>query len=131
MSLPATYRTLYLQPCEECHASELSARVCLGVVWFGETLPGNILKQAEVATRDGDIFLSIGTSALVYPSAGLPGAATEAGALVVQINPDTTSLDSLATFNIHGTRRNRSNCYSMMEKPDDTQTARKPRQCSA
>jgi NAD-dependent deacetylase len=78
-------------------------RIRPGVVWFGETLPANILKQAEAAARDGDLFLSVGTSALVYPAAGLPWTAAEAGALVAQINPDTTPLDSLAAVNLRGT----------------------------
>ena len=78
-------------------------RIRPGVVWFGEMLPANILKQAEAAARDGDLFLSVGTSALVYPAAGLPWAAAEAGVLVAQINPDTTPLDSLAAVNLQGT----------------------------
>ena len=42
-----------------------------GVVWFGEPLPSKIWQDAETAARQADLFLLIGTSAVVYPAAGL------------------------------------------------------------
>jgi NAD-dependent deacetylase len=57
-----------------------------GVVWFGEPLPSNIWQQAETAARQCDLFLLIGTSAVVYPAAGLAPIAKSAGARVVEIN---------------------------------------------
>ena len=57
-----------------------------GVVWFGEPLPSNIWQQAEAAAREADLFLLIGTSAVVYPAAGLAPIAKSAGARVVEIN---------------------------------------------
>jgi NAD-dependent deacetylase len=51
-----------------------------GVVWFGEMLPDNVLKQAFAAARDCDVLLSIGTSSLVFPAAQIPIYATRAGA---------------------------------------------------
>lgn len=59
-----------------------------GVVWFGESLPENELQYAESAARDCDLFLSVGTSGLVYPAAGLPRMARQSGAYVVEINPE-------------------------------------------
>lgn len=41
------------------------------VVWFGEALPEEIWGRAAVAVRACDCFLVIGTSAVVYPAAGL------------------------------------------------------------
>ena len=41
-----------------------------GVVWFGEGIDPDVLRRAFAAT-DCDVFLSIGTSSLVYPAAGL------------------------------------------------------------
>jgi len=58
------------------------------VVWFGEPLPGDALRAAEIAARNCDLFLSIGTSNLVEPAASLPWRAAAAGAEVVVINPD-------------------------------------------
>ena len=56
------------------------------VVWFGEPLPGDALRSAEIAARNCDVFLSIGTSNLVEPAASLPWRAAAAGAEVIVIN---------------------------------------------
>jgi NAD-dependent deacetylase len=58
------------------------------VVWFGEMLPERALAQAAAAAAECDVLLSIGTSGLVYPAAGLVTIAARAGALVVFVNPD-------------------------------------------
>ena len=60
-----------------------------GVVWFGETLDPADLQRADAATRC-DVLLVIGTSAVVYPAAGLIGLARTRGAFVIEINPDAT-----------------------------------------
>jgi NAD-dependent deacetylase len=62
------------------------------VVWFGEMLPPDAMDAASSATHAADVFLSIGTSAVVYPAAQLPLTAREAGAYVAEINPDRTPL---------------------------------------
>ena len=51
-----------------------------GVVWFGEPLPPDIWNLAEEAARTADLFLVIGTSAVVYPAAYLVPLAARAGA---------------------------------------------------
>jgi NAD-dependent deacetylase len=43
-----------------------------GVVWFGEMLDPGRLAAAELASTECDVMLVVGTSGLVYPSAGLP-----------------------------------------------------------
>ncbi len=68
------------------------------VVWFGEALPPELIDRAFTAAADCDLFLLIGTSAEVYPAAGLPGAALERGARVVEINPDPTAFSTRATL---------------------------------
>jgi NAD-dependent deacetylase len=62
------------------------------VVWFGEMLPPDAMEQAEAATREADVFLSVGTSAVVYPAAQLPIDAHGNGAYVAEINPDRTGV---------------------------------------
>ena len=57
-----------------------------GVVWFGEELVPGVWDRAEEAARKADLFLVIGTSAVVYPAAGLVRVAKCAGAKVVEIN---------------------------------------------
>jgi NAD-dependent deacetylase len=61
-----------------------------GVVWFGEAIPRGAAMRAAQAAAECDLFLSIGTSAVVYPAAGLVAAARAHGAFTVEINPETT-----------------------------------------
>lgn len=68
------------------------------VVWFGETLPANATEAASEAARDCEIFISAGTSSVVYPAASLPYEAMENGAIVIEINPEDTPLSSRAGF---------------------------------
>ena len=49
------------------------------------------LRAARTVTVACDLFLSIGTSSIVYPAAALVHAAKAAGALTVEINPEATS----------------------------------------
>ena len=42
-----------------------------GVVWFGELLPEGAMERAEAAVRAADVLIVAGTSAQVYPAAGL------------------------------------------------------------
>ena len=63
-----------------------------GVVWFGEPIPVTALQTAARAVADCDLFLSVGTSSLVWPAAGLAEAALAGGATVVEINLDATPL---------------------------------------
>jgi len=62
------------------------------VVWFGEMLPEGIFEKASEAAARCELFLSIGTSAVVYPAAGLPAAAKARGAYVVEINVERTDI---------------------------------------
>ncbi|AEV86416.1 NAD-dependent deacetylase [Actinoplanes sp. SE50] len=73
-----------------------------GVVWFGEPLPEYALESAVRAASACDVLLTIGTSGLVYPAAEIPRLAARAGAAVLQINPQPTPLDPIATVNLPG-----------------------------
>jgi NAD-dependent deacetylase len=66
------------------------------VVWFGEALPPEVLRRAAEAAGDCELFVSIGTSAVVYPAAGLIELAHRAGACVLEVNPEPTPLSHLA-----------------------------------
>jgi NAD-dependent deacetylase len=72
------------------------------IVWFGEALDQRHLDAAMEAARTADLFLVVGTSALVYPAAGLPLVAAREGATVVEINPDDTPLSPLAAIVLRG-----------------------------
>ena len=60
------------------------------VVLFGELVPADVLQRSIIASRECDVFLSIGTSAVVYPAASLPIEAKDQGAFVVEINCEKT-----------------------------------------
>lgn len=72
------------------------------VVWFGEWLPASVLEKAQAATAACGVFLSVGTSALVFPAAELPFLALRSGAVVVEINPQPTPLTELAHYSLRG-----------------------------
>ena len=73
-----------------------------GVVWFGEALPQDVWAKAEAAARSADLFLVVGTSAVVYPAAGLGALAKSSGARVVEINIAATELTSAIDESLRG-----------------------------
>jgi NAD-dependent deacetylase len=72
------------------------------VVWFGEPIPREALLQADAAAADCDVFMSIGTAAVVYPAAGLAQRALQAGATLLEINTEATDLSPLAHVTLRG-----------------------------
>jgi NAD-dependent deacetylase len=73
-----------------------------GVVWFGEAISEEALARSWAAAADCDVFLSIGTSSLVYPAAGLADVAGKYGALRVEVNPNPTLQASSFDFALSG-----------------------------
>jgi len=73
-----------------------------GVVWFGEMLPAEALAAAERAVEACDYFMSIGTSAAVYPAAGLIAQALRTRANVLEVNPEETPFSARADWSIRG-----------------------------
>ncbi|MBM7808620.1 NAD-dependent deacetylase [Geodermatophilus bullaregiensis] len=75
--------------------------VCGGIlksatVSFGQALDGAVLDAAAAAAADCDVFLTVGTSLVVYPVAGLVEVAAASGARVVVVNAEPTPYDGLA-----------------------------------
>ncbi|MCA9776454.1 MAG: NAD-dependent deacylase [Candidatus Eremiobacteraeota bacterium] len=62
------------------------------IVWFGDTLDPVVIYSALEAISRCDLLVSIGTSGVVFPAAQFPLQAKEAGATLVEINPDETPL---------------------------------------
>jgi NAD-dependent deacetylase len=85
-----------------CDRPACSALLRPAVVWFGEPLSENAWKHATLAAAHADLFLVVGTSALVYPAASLPWVAKQSGARLVEINPDPTPLSSVADCVLRG-----------------------------
>ncbi|MBX9601633.1 MAG: NAD-dependent deacylase [Bryobacteraceae bacterium] len=73
-----------------------------GVVWFGEALPRRVWFEAEKAARECQLLLVIGTSAVVYPAAGLASLARTSGAKLVEVNIDETPVSSQADYSLRG-----------------------------
>lgn len=73
-----------------------------GVVWFGESLPEEALAAAWRAAQECDLFMSVGTSALVEPAASLARIAANAGAKTVEINLEPTPLSTWVDISIAG-----------------------------
>jgi NAD-dependent deacetylase len=72
------------------------------IVWFGENLPAQALDRAVRATERCNVFLVVGTSALVQPAASLPLAAKQHGAALIEVNPEPTPISHLADVSLQG-----------------------------
>jgi len=72
------------------------------VVLFGEMLPEGVFERAEEAAARADLFFVIGTSAVVYPAAGLPITAKRSGARVIEVNPEMTDVSFVADITLLG-----------------------------
>lgn len=72
------------------------------VVWFEEALPEDVWLEACAAVDACEVLLVVGTSAAVYPVAGLIWQARQRGAKVIEINPEPTDATELADVSIRG-----------------------------
>jgi len=72
------------------------------IVWFGEALPTAALERAfELASRC-EVLLAVGTSGVVYPAAMVPVLAHEAGAAVIDVNPEPNAIANMADWFLQG-----------------------------
>ncbi|TAL33011.1 MAG: NAD-dependent deacylase [Spirochaetes bacterium] len=67
------------------------------VVFFGEMIPAQALRDSETQSRAADVVLVIGTSAVVYPASSIPFSAKQRGAKVIEINLESTGLTNSIT----------------------------------
>jgi NAD-dependent deacetylase len=70
-------------------------------VSFGQAMPVDEMRRAERETLLADLFISIGSSLVVYPAAGFPELAKRNGARLVIINMQPTGLDDFADLVLH------------------------------
>lgn len=73
-----------------------------GVVWFGEALPAGAWEAAEQAAREAELLVVVGTSAVVYPAAGLIPLAQACGARVIEVNPEETAFSARLDCSLRG-----------------------------
>lgn len=63
---------------------------------FGQPMPVEAMRCAQMESKSCDLFLAIGSSLVVYPAAGFPAVAKQNGARLVILNREPTDLDYLA-----------------------------------
>ena len=72
------------------------------VVWYGEHLPPQAWKAAVLLVKDCDLLISVGTSGIVMPAAGLPDLALASGASVIHVNKADVSMGGQKEFMLVG-----------------------------
>jgi NAD-dependent deacetylase len=88
-------------PLEQPHCPHCGQLARPAVVWFGESLRREDVEAATHATAC-DVFLTVGTSAIVYPAAGLIHEASRHGAFTAEINLEATPASSAVDVAIQG-----------------------------
>ena len=66
-----------------------------GVVWFGENLPEDAWRSSVQLVKSCDLLISVGTSGVVMPAAGIPNMALAAGATVIHVNLEHVGLEGI------------------------------------
>ena len=82
--------------CRDCGEIVKSATIS-----FGQSMPEGPMERAREETLAADLFLVLGSSLVVYPAAGFPIMAKEAGAKLVIVNREATDQDPLADLVVH------------------------------
>lgn len=78
-------------PCRSCGGILKSTTIS-----FGQALDADVIRGAQGAALDCDLFLAAGTSLTVHPAAGLAELAVRAGARLVICNAEPTPYDEMA-----------------------------------
>lgn len=84
------------------HCPRCGSLVRPDVVWFGELLPRDALERAFAESRQCDVMLVVGTSAIVYPAAQLPHEAANHGASIIEVNPSPSGATDVADVFLQG-----------------------------
>jgi NAD-dependent deacetylase len=72
------------------------------VIFFGEQLPMQEFVSAQLAIKNADLIIVVGSSLEVAPASDLPELALENGAKLIIINHQPTFLDSRADVIVRG-----------------------------
>jgi NAD-dependent deacetylase len=70
------------------------------VVWFGESLPQDTWMRAEHLCAEVDCLLVVGTSATVYPAAGLVELARRQGSRIIVVDPNPNAAADTADVHL-------------------------------
>ena len=85
-----------LPACRDCGGIVKTATIS-----FGQSMPEGPMRRSEEETLACDLFLVLGSSLVVYPAAGFPLMAKEAGARLAIVNREPTDQDGLADLVLH------------------------------
>ena len=77
------------------HCDECGSRLRPDIIWYGDMLNATIVAEADAQIASSDLFISIGTSGVVYPAAGYPLLAHRNGARCICINLEPPSDSSI------------------------------------
>lgn len=77
--------------CSACHEPVKTATIS-----FGQAMPEDEMQRATELSQACDLFIAIGSSLVVWPAAGFPMMAKNAGARLVIINREPTEQDDIA-----------------------------------
>jgi NAD-dependent deacetylase len=88
---------------EDLAAATYAARACPDcgaplrpdIIWFEDRVDGNVFARAGELIAQCELFVAVGTSAVVHPAAGFIPLAQRSGALMVEINPEATEASGL------------------------------------
>jgi NAD-dependent deacetylase len=78
------------------------ARARPDVVMFGEMLNQGVLLDAQTAALEADVFVVVGSTAVVYPAADLPLQALSRGGRLITLNMEPLHLDASAAAVLRG-----------------------------
>jgi NAD-dependent deacetylase len=121
-SITEVHGNIYWLRCIDCHARWPQEQVtidptnlpprclvpgCGGVVkgdsvGFGEPVPPYALRRCGEETQLADVFLTVGTTAVVYPVAHYPQYAVQLGIPLIEVDPEPTAISDLATVILRG-----------------------------
>ena len=85
----------------EAPACDCGGYIKAATISFGQAMPEAAMARAQDETNACDLFVSIGSSLVVYPAAAFPAMAKRRGARLVILNRDPTDFDEIADLVLH------------------------------
>jgi NAD-dependent deacetylase len=82
--------------CDDC-----GGHVKTATISFGQAMPADEMRRAEIETLAADLFIVAGSSLVVYPAAGFPELAKHNRATLIIVNREPTGLDHIADLVIN------------------------------
>lgn len=76
--------------------SDCGGYIKTATISFGQAMPDAAVRRAQDLAQSCELLVSIGSSLVVWPAAGLPLLAKRSGAMLVIINREPTDFDAIA-----------------------------------